>query len=166
MSSRAVQDVVAELARARAKFPVALNSAHEGYAVVHEELDELWDEVKCGRPERLGEMRAEAVQVGAMALRFIEDVCDRDRFPPTPISTANGLARANGLAPTKLSSKAYRVVRDEMLRRAAAHLNDPPEDPDRLDVLLSLLMVAWNDGYEAALSGAELDQLSSLRGPG
>jgi hypothetical protein len=50
------------------------NSAHEGYAVLAEELDELWAEVK--RKDRdMAAMRKEAVQVGAMALRFLVDVC-------------------------------------------------------------------------------------------
>lgn len=43
-------------------------SRHEGYAVIHEELDELWDEVKGnGPPERI---YAEAIQVAAMAMEF------------------------------------------------------------------------------------------------
>ncbi len=66
-----------ELQRARGKFP-PFNSAHEGYAVILEELDELWEKVKQTKPgsDRRA-MRGEAVQVAAMALRFIEDVCDR-----------------------------------------------------------------------------------------
>ncbi len=53
-------------------------SAHEGFSILKEEVDELWDDVRgpddSGRAAR---MRAEAVQIGAMALRFIEDVCDK-----------------------------------------------------------------------------------------
>lgn len=71
-----LDEVAAELARARAKFPGAQNSAHEGYAVLAEEVDELWDEVKANHPERKARMRTEAIQVAAMAIRFIEDVCD------------------------------------------------------------------------------------------
>lgn len=72
----AVDDVVAELARARAKFP-PFNSAHEGFAVLLEEVDELWDEVKKSPGKRsLADIRTEAQQVGAMALRLIEDICD------------------------------------------------------------------------------------------
>lgn len=70
-------EVATELERARTKFPGAQNSAHEGYAVLAEEVDELWDEVKANHPERKARMRTEAVQVAAMAIRFIEDVCDR-----------------------------------------------------------------------------------------
>jgi hypothetical protein len=52
-----------------------MNSAHEGYAVLAEEVDELWDHVKVQQGKRdVVEMTYEAVQVAAMALRFIVDV--------------------------------------------------------------------------------------------
>jgi hypothetical protein len=70
---RTFKDVEHELDKARAKFP-NFNSAHEGYAVILEELDELWDEIKFKIPEK-GLMRKEAIQVAAMAIRFITDVC-------------------------------------------------------------------------------------------
>ncbi|SFW16281.1 hypothetical protein [Chitinophaga sancti] len=62
-----------EINRAKTKFKeVKFNSAHEGFAVLKEEVDELWDEVKKdGSKER---MRAEAVQVAAMAIRFINEL--------------------------------------------------------------------------------------------
>jgi len=64
-----------ELDRARQKFP-PFNSGHEGYAVILEELDELWTEIRsnqatAGRNER---MAKEAIQVAAMALRFLVDM--------------------------------------------------------------------------------------------
>lgn len=62
--------VVLELASARRKFP-AFHSGHEGYAVIREELDELWDAVKR---DDIPHARREAVQVAAMALRFIGDL--------------------------------------------------------------------------------------------
>ena len=63
-------DVSGELVRATRKFgPFA--SAHEGYAVILEELDELWQEIKHGTPDR---QREEAIQVAAMAIRFLIDV--------------------------------------------------------------------------------------------
>lgn len=46
------------------------NSTHEGYAVIKEEVDELWDAIKANNLE---EARTEAMQVGAMALRFLID---------------------------------------------------------------------------------------------
>lgn len=69
-------EVVRELRAARAKFPRPFNSAHEGFAVLQEEVDELWEVVRAkGRTKE--RMREEAVQIAAMALRFIEDVCDK-----------------------------------------------------------------------------------------
>lgn len=56
----------------------AMQSAHEGYAVILEELDELWDEVKAQDFRRMEE---EAVQVAAMAMRFVIDVCRKPTEP-------------------------------------------------------------------------------------
>jgi molybdopterin biosynthesis enzyme len=67
--------ILSEARRAARKHP-PLNSAHEGYAVLLEEVDELKAEV-WKRDRDIAAMRAEAVQVGAMALRFIIDVCDK-----------------------------------------------------------------------------------------
>jgi hypothetical protein len=60
----------AEVLRATAKFG-PFNSAHEGFAVLLEEVDELWDEVK-GNNKSLA--REEAIQVAAMAVRFLMDI--------------------------------------------------------------------------------------------
>ena len=63
--------VRSELLRAMAAHkPFA--SEHEGYAVILEELDELWDEVKR-RDRDDAALRDEAVQVAAMAVRFVVD---------------------------------------------------------------------------------------------
>ncbi len=71
-------DIRLELESA-AKWP-AMNSAHEGYAVILEELDELWEHVKTNQKRRdLVAMRKEALQVAATAIRFVQDVCDDGR---------------------------------------------------------------------------------------
>lgn len=68
-------EVVEELRRAIAKHK-RFNSAHEGYAVILEELDELWDEVRAWQPgQDFSKMRKEALQVAAMGLRFLYDLC-------------------------------------------------------------------------------------------
>ena len=73
----ALSEIDAEYLRAIQKFP-AFNSAHEGYAVILEELDELKEHVWTNPSKRdKAKMRAEAIQVAATALRFVVDVCDR-----------------------------------------------------------------------------------------
>jgi len=74
----AVSSIVEEYLRASKKFG-AMASAHEGYAVILEELDELWDEIKNQIQDKEA-IRSEAIQVGAMALRFLVDVCELE--PP------------------------------------------------------------------------------------
>jgi len=56
------------------------NSAHEGWSIIFEEVDELWDHVKMKQSKRdIGEMRKEAIQTAAMAIRFALDVCNEER---------------------------------------------------------------------------------------
>lgn len=75
----AINEVDTELAWAVSKFP-AMNSAHEGYAVIAEELDELWEHVRGKQGSRNKDgMRKEAIQVAAMAIRFVLDICDSGR---------------------------------------------------------------------------------------
>ncbi len=68
-----------EYTRAVSKFG-AFNNAHEGYAVLLEEVDELWDNVKLNQknPERLPKMTKECIQVAAMAIRFLHDCCKEE----------------------------------------------------------------------------------------
>lgn len=77
----AITEVVAEFHRAAGKHP-RFNSAHEGFAVILEEVDELKAEV-WKRDHDRDAMRKEAVQVAAMALRFLTDVCE-DAPPAHP----------------------------------------------------------------------------------
>ena len=65
-----LEAVRVEIERATAKhgpFP----SAMHGYAVILEELDEAWHEIKHGTPEKA---KAELIQVAAMAVRFLMDI--------------------------------------------------------------------------------------------
>lgn len=74
-----IDGMTLELVDASAKWP-PFNSAHEGFAVLAEEVDELWAHVKVNQKRRdLAAMRKEAIQVAAMALRFALDVCDETR---------------------------------------------------------------------------------------
>lgn len=61
-----------------------LNSSHEAYAVILEELDEFWAEV-CKRRENRDRvaMLKELIQIGAMAQRAAEDIGLLDDRKPT-----------------------------------------------------------------------------------
>lgn len=73
----AVEAILVEFYEATVKFgPFA--SAHEGIAVIREEYLELEREVfwPSSLPKlSLEKQRAEAIQLGAMALRFLVDLC-------------------------------------------------------------------------------------------
>lgn len=74
----AASEAVNEVKRATEvlQFP-KFNSAHEGFAILLEEVEELKAHVWMNQSKRdIEAMRKEAVQVAAMALRFIVDVCD------------------------------------------------------------------------------------------
>ena len=71
-------EVAEEVTRACAKWP-PFNSAHEGFAILNEEFDELKEHVWTNQKKRdLKAMRQEAIQVAAMAVRFAMEVCDEE----------------------------------------------------------------------------------------
>jgi NTP pyrophosphatase (non-canonical NTP hydrolase) len=73
-----IADVLLELDGAIENWP-KFNSAHEGYAILAEEMDELWDQVKVNQKRRdLDKMYSEAKQVAAMAIRYMIDVCNEE----------------------------------------------------------------------------------------
>ncbi len=66
-----IQDILNEFNKAFDKYG-HFASFHEGFAVMKEEVDELWDHVKTNESKRnKEEMRKEAIQVAAMALKII-----------------------------------------------------------------------------------------------
>jgi hypothetical protein len=75
-----IADIDTEFKIAVGKHP-KFNSRHEGFAVLDEERFELWLEVMKNHirdPDSKKNMRKEAVQVAAMAMRFIYDCCDTE----------------------------------------------------------------------------------------
>lgn len=84
----AVDDVLKEVKRAKSIFKDNFVNQHEGYAVILEELDELWQEVKKNqRDYDLAAQRKEAIQCAAMCIRFIAEL--------TPIGYKTEQASAN-----------------------------------------------------------------------
>lgn len=76
--STVLYDVRDELETALIRFP-PMRSAHEGYAILWEEVDELWDEVKNNKHDDGAKQRKEAIQVAAMAIRFVLDISDKGK---------------------------------------------------------------------------------------
>ena len=78
-----VEEIVLAYVKARSKH-APMRGPHEGYAIILEELDELWDVVKVWQPAdatamddytaNMKRMRKEALHVAAMALAFLLEV--------------------------------------------------------------------------------------------
>jgi hypothetical protein len=92
----ASQDAYTEVLRAKQIHgDKPFNGIHEGYAVLLEEVDELWDEVKKNPRKYPGgsglhrdAMRKEAIQVAAMALRFAAEL--------TPVAVPKEITEESG----------------------------------------------------------------------
>ncbi|RYD63100.1 MAG: hypothetical protein EOP83_13005 [Verrucomicrobiaceae bacterium] len=81
-TEKALALVLAEVTKATNLYG-PFNSTHEGYGVLAEEVDELWDDIKANRTQHAA---VEAVQVAAMAVRFVVD-CPKwmeDESEPVP----------------------------------------------------------------------------------
>ena len=77
---KVAEEIVAEASRASALFP-PMNSPHEAAAVIREEFDEYWDDVKkhnTSKPDRdtRPRQREELIQLAAMCIRAITDTID------------------------------------------------------------------------------------------
>lgn len=68
------REVLYELQRAQVNFP-PFNSPHEGWAVIKEELDELWADVMTNQG-RGPNARKEAIQIAAMGMRYVLDISE------------------------------------------------------------------------------------------
>ncbi|PZP37434.1 MAG: hypothetical protein DI598_21200 [Pseudopedobacter saltans] len=78
MTKQTLQDALIDIKLswhiAKDRHPRKFSSPHEGYAVLLEEVDELWDEVKKKTFDKEA-ARKEAVQIGAIVIRFITELC-------------------------------------------------------------------------------------------
>lgn len=72
--ARFVRTMLDEMCSAREKFP-PFHSTHEGFAVLKEEVDELWDCVKQKNRGNSDDMLRECVQIAAMAACFACELC-------------------------------------------------------------------------------------------
>ena len=90
-SDPVLQEVAAELQRATLKHP-PMRSPHEAWGIIAEEFTELTEEIRRQKPDREG-MRHECVQLAAMAIRLIKDVCpepmtDTEAVPDAQLTEA------------------------------------------------------------------------------
>jgi NTP pyrophosphatase (non-canonical NTP hydrolase) len=68
------EEIRDEIIRAEAHGPI-FNSLHEAYAIIAEELDELWDITRQKRKNRSREeMHRELVQIAAMAIKALRSM--------------------------------------------------------------------------------------------
>jgi hypothetical protein len=72
---RAIRMIIPEYNQIIFKNP-PLQNAHEGWAMIEQGMDKLWNEVKKDKQLRSEEaMRKEAILISATAMRFIIDLC-------------------------------------------------------------------------------------------
>lgn len=75
--STVLDELQEELGKALMKH-ASMCSPHDGHGVIREELEELWDHVKADTG-RTPEARKEALQVAAMAIRYVVDLIDTEK---------------------------------------------------------------------------------------
>lgn len=63
-------EVRAELVKVAVKHGLSFASPHEGYAVIQEEVDELWDDVKANEGDTEDAVQ-EAIQIAAMGVKYV-----------------------------------------------------------------------------------------------
>jgi hypothetical protein len=126
---RVLAEVRRELERAMGKFP-PIRSVHEGLAIIREEFDELWEAAKRRDPDP-ADLRSEAIQLGAMAVRFMVDLLSdpapdrRDLFTRINVM-AGGLSKVDGdereqlvKELTRLEAEHERLARQELQARGS-----------------------------------------------
>lgn len=74
MVDNLLNEIKKEYEFANKKFPL-FNSYHEGYAVLKEEVEEMWEEIKHDKVDnkqaRKERIKKEIIQVAAMALKLL-----------------------------------------------------------------------------------------------
>ena len=73
--AEATMAILTELATSTTRYGT-FKSTHEGAGVLMEEVDEMWDAIKAND---IASARKEAIQVAAMAMRFVIDASREDK---------------------------------------------------------------------------------------
>ena len=72
---KALAEIKIEVANAKTVYPDNFVNQHEAYAVILEEVDELWDEIKKNQKKYdLTAQRKEAKQAAAMLVRLMVEL--------------------------------------------------------------------------------------------
>ena len=66
-------NIESEIHKVKVKYPHNFNSLHEAYAVIKEEIDELWDEIKK-KDTNKENIKMEAIQSAAMLCRLLVEL--------------------------------------------------------------------------------------------
>lgn len=79
-TSGVLAEVYTELMRAKSVYPEHFVNQHEAYAVILEEVDELWTEIKK-KPQNydIPAQRKEAIQAAAMLVRLIVELLPKTK---------------------------------------------------------------------------------------
>lgn len=118
-TEKALALVLAEVTKATTRYG-AFNSTHEAYGVLAEEVDELWDDIKANRTQHAA---VEAVQVAAMAVRFIVDCPKWMEDESEPVPPVDPFADAEAFRDSVLNS-AERAGWRDAFTRLRAFIND------------------------------------------
>ena len=65
--------IAEEYRRTKEVYPNPMHSTHQAYAVLLEEVDEMWDAIKAND---VSQAKKEAVQVAAVALAFLLEIVE------------------------------------------------------------------------------------------
>lgn len=87
---RELDKIKVELVKSMTKH-APMHSPHEGMSVIKEEVDELWEHVKADTGRTTG-ARKEALQVAAMGLRYVLDLCENAEAEDDKIEAAHAKA--------------------------------------------------------------------------
>jgi hypothetical protein len=108
-----IEAIEAELERAYTKHGCEQWGRHEFYAIMKEEVDEVWDAIKSDMHQPAVEK--EAIQVAAMCVRYLE-TGDRYRSPNKQLQRTGNAATVSRLNAQNKKKRVRRIARTDSSR--------------------------------------------------